>query len=192
MIEVSIVLKPKHQSKLKEETIDKSFRYLVALSTGGLMGGQNISYKNYKIIEARTSEEATTIYNKENECSYFGGSCIGIISETNEEILISNCLTEALLVDIEMDEDDIYLIAEIDGGYQECSDFIYSNFNILKVEKNQQVNFDDRLNNSCYVVGKYNRQKNTFEIPIHHKAMISSLVNEIGSKKVNNKRLIRG
>lgn len=60
---------------------------------------------------------------------------MGTKLETKEEILIPNSLIENLLVDIKIDEDDVYLTAEIDGSYQECPNFIYSKFNILRVNK---------------------------------------------------------
>lgn len=187
-VELSIVLKPKSKDTLNKENLlinneKKVSKYVVALQTGGLMEDPYIDYDNYQFIEAKTSEEAVEIYNKKNNCSYFSGSCVGILSQTQNEILLPSYLSENLLEDIDIyDDDEIYLLAEIDGGYQEAPEFTYSNFNILKLGKNYYTN-------DYSVVGKYNKEKNTFEIPLVYMNMISSLVNECDKKSKQKKKI---
>lgn len=110
-MELSITLKQ------KENTTKK---YLVALSTGGTMEIPYIRYTDYQFIEAKNSKQATEIYDIQNNCSYFYGFCIGELTDNEEKILLSDYFNKKILEDLEIsDNEEIYLIAKIDGGYRE-------------------------------------------------------------------------
>lgn len=48
-------------------------KYIVALSTGGLMECPEMYYENFQVIEAENDKQAEEIYNKKNNCNYFWG-----------------------------------------------------------------------------------------------------------------------
>ena len=52
-------------------------KYLVALSTGGLMESPEMYYENFQIIEASSEDEAREIYNRENNCAFYYGAVLG-------------------------------------------------------------------------------------------------------------------
>lgn len=51
-------------------------KYLVALSVGGLMECPDFTYSDFDVIVANSRNEATEIYNKKHDCSYFYGTCM--------------------------------------------------------------------------------------------------------------------
>ena len=51
-------------------------KYIVALSTGGIMESPELYYEKFQIIEAENSEQARKIYNEKNHCNYFYGRTI--------------------------------------------------------------------------------------------------------------------
>ena len=53
-------------------------KYTVALQIGGIMEQPHFTYENYQVIEATSEKEATDIYNKRNNCSYFYGTVMGV------------------------------------------------------------------------------------------------------------------
>ena len=53
-------------------------KYLVALRTGGEMGGNpSVTYHNHQVIEAVSKDKAEDEYNRINKCSYYYGQCLG-------------------------------------------------------------------------------------------------------------------
>ena len=63
--------------------------YLVALQTGGEMGGNpSVTYQDHQVIEAISKDEAAAEYNRINKCSYYYGYCIGETDGVNVSIPI--------------------------------------------------------------------------------------------------------
>lgn len=66
-------------------------KYLVALSVGGVMEMPDFTYSDFEVIDANSRNEATEIYNKKNNCSYFYGCCMaekidGKINVINKDV----------------------------------------------------------------------------------------------------------
>ena len=51
--------------------------FLVALMSGGVQEQPEFTYSRYQLIDAENKEEAVTIYNEKNRCSYYYGHVIG-------------------------------------------------------------------------------------------------------------------
>ena len=68
-------------------------KYLVALRTGGEMGGDpSISYHDYQIIEAVSKDKAEDEYDRINKCSYYYGHCFGETDGVNVSIPIKDLM----------------------------------------------------------------------------------------------------
>jgi len=52
-------------------------RYTVALQVGGTMEQPYFTYQDHQEITANSRQEAVTLYNKRNNCSYFYGTVVG-------------------------------------------------------------------------------------------------------------------
>jgi len=52
-------------------------QYTVALQIGGTMEQPYFTYEDHQEITADSEQEATEIYNKRNNCSYFYGTVVG-------------------------------------------------------------------------------------------------------------------
>jgi len=57
-------------------------KYVVALSTGGLMESPEMYCEDFQIIEAESGEQASKIYNEKNNCDYFYGCDLCVYDES--------------------------------------------------------------------------------------------------------------
>lgn len=72
--------------KKYEVTTTDNF-YLVALATGGEMGGNpEIIYTDYKRVKAKSEKEAVKKYNEQMKCSYYYGKCLGQLDDNDNLI----------------------------------------------------------------------------------------------------------
>ena len=77
-------------------------KYIVALEVGGLMEMPLFEYKNAQIIEASSQDAARETYNRNNNCSYFYGTVIGVIYDGKpvlSERFISHTLRKIGLIE---------------------------------------------------------------------------------------------
>lgn len=72
-------------------------KYLVALAVGGIMEKPEFTYEDPQIIEAEDKKDAERIYEKINECTYFGAKCLGeIIEKDGKHYLLHEIKLEAI------------------------------------------------------------------------------------------------
>ena len=106
---VAIPVQDKEQEKQKEEERDKLIekynsykppfkKYLVALSTGGLMEDPELRYGDFEIVEAKDEEHAKYLYNEKHKCTFYFGN---VLCEYNEKLewLIGHSEINADVVD---------------------------------------------------------------------------------------------
>ena len=57
--------------------MNRKFKYIVALETGGTMEQPDFEYTDAEIISAYSAKEAESIYNEKHDCSYYYGRVVG-------------------------------------------------------------------------------------------------------------------
>lgn len=72
-------------------------KYIVGLSTGGLMESPQIIYERFQVIEAETPKEAKDKYNEINNCDYFYGRTICEYTERTSNLLKSRSMSHETL-----------------------------------------------------------------------------------------------
>ena len=68
-------------------------KYIVGLSTGGLMECPQITYERLQVIEAENPKEAEDKYNQINNCNYFYGRTICEYNDMTCHMLKSRSMT---------------------------------------------------------------------------------------------------
>lgn len=68
-------------------------KYIVGLSTGGLMECPQITYERFQVIEAETPKGAKDKYDEINNCSYFYGRTICEYNDRTSHVLKSSGMT---------------------------------------------------------------------------------------------------
>ncbi len=72
-------------------------KYIVGLSTGGLMESPQITYDRFQVIETETPEEAKDKYDEINNCSYFYGVTLCEYNDRTSHLLKSISITDETL-----------------------------------------------------------------------------------------------
>lgn len=72
-------------------------KYIVGLSTGGLMECPQITYERFQVIDAETPKEAKDKYDEINNCGYFWGRTICEYTDRTSHLLKSRSITDEAL-----------------------------------------------------------------------------------------------
>lgn len=68
-------------------------KYIVGLSTGGLMECPQVTYERFQVIEAETPKEAKDKYDEINNCNYFYGRTICEYNDKTSHLLKTTSMT---------------------------------------------------------------------------------------------------